>query len=63
MCQWFAPTQISLTFEREGLGKFSDEDIAAIVERDSAGNVVALKLPDRTVLIANHQVSTLPLIL
>ncbi len=56
MCQWFAPTSIRVTFETEGKGKFSQEMIEQVVQKDENGDVVSLKLPDRFVLIANHQV-------
>ena len=56
MNQWFAPTQLSITFEREGQGRFSEEQIEQIVIRNMEGKVVALKLPTKSVLIANHQV-------
>ncbi|KAI0824184.1 acyltransferase-domain-containing protein [Trametes gibbosa] len=55
--QWFAPTQLVLSFETEGLGAFTAEEIATVVERDAAsGNVVGLRLPQKAALIANHQV-------
>lgn len=56
MNQWFAPTRISITFEQEGQGKFTEKEIGHIVERDASGRVVALHLPSKAVLIANHQV-------
>lgn len=56
MNQWFAPTRLSITFERAGPGKFTEEEIKHIVERDASGRVVALRLPSKTVVIANHQV-------
>lgn len=56
MTQWFAPTQLSITFEREGQGRFSDEAIEQIVVRNTDGKVIALKLPTKSILIANHQV-------
>jgi hypothetical protein len=56
MNQWFAPTRLSITFEREGQGRFSEEQIEQIVIRNTKGKVVALKLPTKSVLIANHQV-------
>ncbi|KAG2146540.1 acyltransferase-domain-containing protein [Suillus bovinus] len=56
MNQWFAPTRLSITFERVGPGKFSEDEIKHIVERDASGRVVALRLPSKTVVIANHQV-------
>ncbi|KAF8349893.1 acyltransferase-domain-containing protein [Amanita rubescens] len=56
MCQWFAPTSIRVTFETEGKGKFSQEMIEQVVQKDENGDVVSLKLPDRFVLTANHQI-------
>jgi len=59
MSQWFAPTKIVLTFEREGKGRFSDAEIENIVVRDDAGRVT-LRLPNKYVLVSNHQVRGLP---
>ncbi|KAF6766392.1 acyltransferase-domain-containing protein [Ephemerocybe angulata] len=56
MCQWFAPTKLVVTFERDGIGKFTDEDIAKYVVRDDNGEAVGLDLPTKFVLIANHQI-------
>ncbi|KAI0361798.1 acyltransferase-domain-containing protein [Trametes cingulata] len=56
ICQWFAPTKLVLSFETEGLGKFTPEEIETLVERDNHGKVVALNLPKKAVLIANHQI-------
>lgn len=55
MSQWFAPTRLSITFEKEGLGRFSDEQIEQTIVRNTDGKVVALKLPTKSILIANHQ--------
>ena len=54
--QWFAPTNLVLSFETEGQGKFTPEEIDGLVERDRNGRVVSLNLPQKSVLIANHQV-------
>ena len=54
--QWFAPTELVISFETEGQGKFTPEEIDGLVERDSSGRVIALNLPKKTVLIGNHQV-------
>lgn len=54
--QWFAPTKLVVTFEQDAEGRFTDEQIQEIVQRDPAGKVVGLDLPQRAVLIANHQV-------
>ncbi|KAG6831269.1 hypothetical protein H0H92_011779 [Tricholoma furcatifolium] len=56
MCQWFAPTKLNVTFETEGKGRFSAEEIESMVVRDDAGDVVSLNLPTKFVLISNHQV-------
>ncbi|KAI5116740.1 hypothetical protein M0805_000434 [Coniferiporia weirii] len=58
MCQLFAPTTIRVTFETGGIGAFSLDEIEKIVVRDVAGNVVALRLPKKLVIIANHQIYT-----
>ncbi|TRM61486.1 acyltransferase-domain-containing protein [Schizophyllum amplum] len=54
MCQWFAPSAIRVTFEREGMGGFDDPE--TVVRRDAQGDVEYLDLPERFVLIGNHQV-------
>jgi len=56
MCQWFAPTKFRITFETQGLGSFTPEDINRYVIRDTHGEVIALDLPTKFVLIANHQI-------
>ncbi|KAJ7102195.1 acyltransferase-domain-containing protein [Mycena belliarum] len=56
MCQWFAPTSLVISFEREGKGRFTPEQIERIVRKDQDGRVVSLDLPSKFVLIANHQV-------
>ncbi|KAK2461763.1 hypothetical protein APHAL10511_006226 [Amanita phalloides] len=56
MCQCFAPTSIRVTFETQGKGKFSQEMINQVVDKDESGNVVSLNLPDKFVLTANHQI-------
>lgn len=56
MTQLFAPTTLSVTFEREGLGAFTEEQLAQIVVRDARGKVVSLDFPPQAVLISNHQV-------
>lgn len=57
MCQWFAPTELRVTFETQGLGKFSKEEIERIVVKNVNGTVT-LNLPTKFVLTANHQVSS-----
>jgi len=56
MCQMFAPTQLSITFETEGKGRFTAEEIERVAMRNAAGDVVSLNLPTRFVLISNHQI-------
>ena len=56
MCQWFAPTKLVVTFETQGMGRFTPEEIDLCLLKDSHGNPVALNLPTKFVLIANHQV-------
>ncbi|KAF8898523.1 hypothetical protein BD779DRAFT_1607308 [Infundibulicybe gibba] len=56
MCQLFAPTSLAITFEREGKGRFTDEELSKIIVKDERGNVQCLNLPTKFVLIANHQV-------
>jgi hypothetical protein len=57
MCQWFAPTKLAITFETEGMGALTKEDIDRYIIKDENGNPIALDLPTKFVLIANHQVS------
>ncbi|KAJ6627200.1 hypothetical protein B0H10DRAFT_1996020 [Mycena sp. CBHHK59/15] len=56
MCQWFAPTKLVISFEREGKGSFSAEEIELIVVKDENGDIISLDLPTKFILIANHQV-------
>ncbi|KAG8219973.1 acyltransferase-domain-containing protein [Butyriboletus roseoflavus] len=56
MNQWFAPTKLSITFETQGQGKFTEEEIQNVVERDVSGRVTAVHLPSKCVIISNHQV-------
>lgn len=56
MNQWFAPTKLSITFETQGQGKFTEEEIQNVVERDPSGKVIALRLPSKCVVTSNHQV-------
>lgn len=60
MCQWFAPSRLVITLERDGPGAFSMEEIGEMVIGGSDGRVLGLKLPLKSVLIANHQVCTCP---
>lgn len=56
MCQLFGPTTLRITFESEGLGAFTKEDVERYVLRDANGEVSELRLPKKLVIIANHQV-------
>ncbi|KAF8640848.1 hypothetical protein AX17_000496 [Amanita inopinata Kibby_2008] len=56
MSHWFAPTEIQVTFETEGKGKFSQKEIEGIVVGSENGDPVSLNLPDKFVLTANHQI-------
>jgi len=56
MCQWFSPTKLVISFETEGKGRFTTEQIEKIVVKDENGKVVSLDLPTKFILIANHQV-------
>ena len=51
ICQWFAPTKVLITLEGDNI---KDEDF---IVKDEVGNVVGLKLPEKLVIMANHQVS------
>jgi hypothetical protein len=56
MSQWFAPTKLVVTFETQGMGRFTPEEIDLFLIKDTDGRPVALNLPTKFVLIANHQV-------
>ena len=57
MTQVFAPTTFRITFETEGAGKFTPEEVENIVIRDKKTHeVIGIDLPDKMVFIANHQV-------
>ncbi|KAI0321680.1 acyltransferase-domain-containing protein [Amylostereum chailletii] len=56
MCHWFSPARLIVTFEGDGPGAFSQEELLDLVVRDKKGAVTALNLPQKSVLIANHQV-------
>jgi len=56
MSQWFAPSRLVITFERDGPGAFSTDEIRDIAVRGGDGLVLGLNLPKKSVLIANHQV-------
>lgn len=50
-----------ITFETNGRGRFTPEELEKLVGEDSEGNV-RLNLPTKSVLIANHQVKVCSLI-
>ncbi|OCH96558.1 hypothetical protein OBBRIDRAFT_787114 [Obba rivulosa] len=54
--QWFAPTTLVISFEKHGPGRFTEEELNHLVERDGNGRVATIHLPQKAVLIANHQV-------
>ncbi|EIN13553.1 hypothetical protein PUNSTDRAFT_56913 [Punctularia strigosozonata HHB-11173 SS5] len=56
MCQWFSPTRLVVSFETEGEGAWTTEELERIVVRDGTGKVTRLDLPRKSVFIANHQV-------
>jgi hypothetical protein len=56
--QWFAPSHLLITLEHDGLGAFSQDEIDNIAIRGMDGRVLGLNLPRKSVVIANHQVST-----
>jgi hypothetical protein len=58
MSQCFAPTRLTITFELNGPGAFSQDEIDNIAVRGSDGRVLSLKLPQKSILVANHQVRT-----
>jgi hypothetical protein len=58
MSQLFAPSKLVITFETEGQGKFSSLEIENIAVRNANGEVIGLHLPNKSVIIANHQVYT-----
>jgi hypothetical protein len=58
MCQWFAPSRLVITFEHDGPGSFTNEEIRDIAKRGGDGRVLGLNLPKKSVLIANHQVGS-----
>ena len=57
MSQWFAPSRLIITFERDGPGAVSTDEIRDIAIRGGDGLVLGLNLPKKSVLIANHQVT------
>lgn len=56
MSQYFAPTRLIITFQLNGPGAFSQDEIDNIAVRDRDGRVSSLKLPRKCILVANHQV-------
>ena len=55
--QWFGPTKLVISFEKEGQGRFTDKEIEELVVKDASGRVTELRLPQKAVMIANHQVN------
>jgi hypothetical protein len=60
MCQWFAPSRLVISFEQDGPGAFSRDEVDEIAIRGRDGRVLGLKMPKKSVLIANHQVGACP---
>lgn len=58
LSQLFAPTSFRVTFESEGPGAFTNEQVEEMVVRDANGRVTELRLPNKLVIVANHQAST-----
>ena len=58
MSQVFAPTSLRVTFESEGPGAFTREQVEEMVVKDANGAVTELRLPNKMVIVANHQVCT-----
>jgi len=54
--QLFAPTSFHVTFETDGMGALSLDDIVFMAKKDSDGNLVGLNLPRKFVFTSNHQV-------
>lgn len=48
MCQWFAPTKFVIT--TEGM------DDSVLVKDKTTGKTIGLKLPEKLVIVSNHQV-------
>lgn len=58
MTQCFAPSKFVITFETQGKGAFTRDELDRIVVRDESGQVASLNFSTtKFVLIANHQVS------
>ena len=51
--QLFAPTSFVITYE-------GPDDVDSVLERDAAGQIVRINLPQKLVIMANHQVRTRP---
>lgn len=56
MSQWFGPTRLIITFQLDGPGAFSQDEIDNIAVRGRDGRVSSLNLPRKCILVANHQV-------
>lgn len=52
ICQFFAPTRFVITYEGDNI----TED--TLFTKDSSGKVIKVNLPDKLVIMANHQVRT-----
>ena len=60
MCQWFGPSTMKITFERDGPGAFTEEMIQNIIVKDESAEIVGLNVPKNLVRTANHQVRRCP---
>jgi hypothetical protein len=56
MSQFFAPTSLAITFETEGQGSFTSDELEQVAIRNEIGEVIGLRLPTKSVIVANHQV-------
>ncbi|KIY65512.1 hypothetical protein CYLTODRAFT_424273 [Cylindrobasidium torrendii FP15055 ss-10] len=56
ICSIFSPTTLRVSFETEGNGRFTQAEVDSIAKYNDAGQVVGLNLPNKVVVISNHQV-------
>jgi hypothetical protein len=56
MSQLCGPSKFIVTFEDEGQGRFTQKEIDNMVVRDKKGTILYLNLPQKSVVISNHQV-------
>lgn len=56
MSQLCGPSKFIVTFEDEGQGRFTQKEIDNMVIRDKKGTILYLNLPQKSVVISNHQV-------